>query len=171
MNYLPFAVFYGIVPIMLLGGLGVLFEKIAAVKADRRVTMEGQTTLNIPFNVLISLPGSVIYILFFGNLYEVNEDWRRLHLEEPPLHFNITLAPPIEWLGLGISILVYIAAVLILGARLWSKMWPSRQADLDGEFKALMDRRKNFEGLYPGWSRTGYKGFGSSEWPRRPPGS
>lgn len=174
MNYLPFAIFYGIIPIMILGGLGMLFEKIAEVKADRRVSMQGQTVLHIPFNVLISLPGVVIYILFFRNLYEVSDDWRRFYLdsEEPLLHFNITLAPPIEWLGLGIAILSYIAAVLIIGARLWSKLWPGRKAVLDGELEAMLDRQRNFERMYPGWGKTEYKGWASKprEWPRRPPG-
>ena len=148
MNYLPFAIFYGIIPIMILGGLGMLFEKIAEAKADRRISMKGQTTLDIPFNILISLPGVVIYILFFRNLYEVSDDWRRFHAEEPPLHFNVTFAPPIEWLGLGIAILAYIAAVLILGAQLWSKIWPSRKAVLDGELQAEFTRRKNERELY-----------------------
>lgn len=148
MNYLPFAIFYGIIPIMILGGLGMLFEKIAEVKADRRISMQGQTTLDIPFNILISLPGVVIYILFFRNLYEVSDDWRRFHVEEPLLHFNVTFAPLIEWLGLVIAILAYIAAVLILGSRLWSKIWPSRKAVLDGELQAEFTRRKNERDLY-----------------------
>ena len=173
MNYLPFAIFYGIIPIMILGGLGMLFEKIAAVKADRRLSMQGQTILHIPFNVLISLPGVVIYILFFRNLYEVSDDWRRFYLdsEEPLLHFNITLAPPIDWLGLGIAILSYTAAVLIIGARMWSKLWPGRKAVLDGELKAELDRQRSFRELYPGWGVKEYPGLTSkpSEWTRRPP--
>lgn len=148
MNYLPFAIFYGIIPIMILGGLGMLFEKIAEVKADRRISMQGQTTLDIPFNILISLPGVVIYILFFRNLYEVSDDWRRFHVEEPLLHFNVTFAPLIEWMRLVIAILAYIAAVLILGSRLWSKIWPSRKAVLDGELQAEFTRRKNERDLY-----------------------
>lgn len=179
MNYLPFAIFYGIIPIMILGGLGMLFETIAAVKANRGFSLGGQTILHIPFNVLISLPGVVIYIFFFRNLYEVSDDWRRFYLdsEEPLLHFNITLAPPIDWLGLGIAILSYTAAVLLIGARMWSKLWPGRKAVLDGEIDAYLESGKSFRELYPGgYGGTPYPGLKNpldnpSEWPRRPPGS
>jgi hypothetical protein len=128
--------------------VGILLNKLAAVKADRRLRLDGRAILHIPFSILISLPGAVIHILFFRNINEVSDDWRRFHLEEPLLHFNVTLAPPTKWMGLGIAIQSYIAAVLIIGARTWSNLWPSRKAVLDRELTEHLAASKSKYELY-----------------------